>query len=108
MRDLPIFIEVMSPCLCENKVIRYEYSEVGFNFVHCACGGVISCKEIEDVEVKKPFDITNHEFSDAGIECCEIGGGVLTMHNPELTTNLLFDDAIAIAKAFGVTGEDLK
>ena len=64
--------------------------------------------ESSDVQIpSKHFDITKHEFSDTGIECCEVGGGVLTIHNPELTTNLLFDDAIAIAKALGVTREDL-
>ena len=108
MRELTVLMNVMPPCLCESKVIGYERNEDGLNITHCVCGGLISFTESEDVEVKKPFDITKHEFSDTGIECCEIGGGVLTIHNPELTTNLLFEDAIAIVKAFGVTGEDLK
>jgi len=58
----------------------------------------------------KPFDITKHEFSDS-------------IANPKAKLNLrstvtidVFDkwlmlnkqDAIAIAKALGVTGEDLK
>ena len=57
---------------------------------------------------KKPFDITKYEWSDSGIELCESKGGVLILHSPELTTNLVFDDAIAIAKTLGLTAEDLK
>ena len=57
--------------------------------------------------VVKASDITGYEFSDSGIEGCEIGGGVLTIYNPELTTNLDKDDVIAIAKALGVTSVDL-
>jgi hypothetical protein len=103
MRDLPIRIEVMPQCLCENKVIGYEYSEDGFNVTHCACGGVISCTESEGVEVKKPFDITKHEVSNhvTVLESGELGvfdsGWVIDKNT-----------AIAIAKALGVTGEDLK
>ncbi len=55
----------------------------------------------------KPFDITKYGFSDSGVECCEIGVGILTLYNPELTTNINKDDAIAIAKALGVAAEDL-
>ncbi len=116
MSDLPIRIEVMPPCLCESKVIGYEYIEAGFNVTHCACGGVMSCKEIEDVEVKKPFDITEHEFSDSDLSVVKSDGGTMwvDIENGSLdercnaSAMIIKQDAIAIAKALGVTGEDLK
>ena len=109
MSKLPICIEVMPPCLCENKVIGYEYNEDGFNVTHCACGGVISCTESEDVEVKNPFDITKHEFGDT-VQHFESDGFELSLYCVDgfRHIELYKDDAIAIAKALGVTGEDLK
>ena len=109
MRDLPILMDVMPPCLCESKVVGYEYNEDGFNVTHCACGGVISCTESEDVEVKKPFDITKHDFSDWEISSADFEYGEFTLRFFEVNAiHLNKQDAIAIAKALGVTGEDLK
>ena len=116
MSELPIRIEVMPPCLCENKVIGYEYNENGFNVTHCACGGVISCTESEDVEVKKPFDITKHEFSDDDLSVTKSDGGTMWIdieygnlgNRCSASALVIKQDAIAIARALGVTGEDLK
>ena len=58
--------------------------------------------------VIKPSVITSYKFSDSGIVGWDIGGGVLTIHNPELTTNLDKGDVIEITKALGVTADDLK
>lgn len=116
MSKLPICIEVMPPCLCENKVIGYEYNEDGFNITHCACGGVISCTESEDVEVKNTFDITKHEFSDCDFSVVKTEGSTLWVDieygylgdRCNASAILAKQDAIAIAKHFKLTGEDLK
>ena len=112
MIDLPTRIEAMPPCLCKSKVIGYEYSEDGFNVTHCACGGVISCTESEYVEVKKPFDITKHEFSDKDIRLSNLCESKIELAVDDCGIEHYFtlnkDDAIAIVKSLGVTGEDLK
>jgi len=66
----------------------------------------------------KPFDITKHEFSDPAwsINEIDVGQGYIDFYNHETCTDdgdadthvLDKDDAIAIAKALGVTGEHLK
>jgi len=66
----------------------------------------------------KPFDITKHEFSDPAwsINEIDVGQGYIDFYNHETCTDdgdadthvLDKDDAIAIAKALGVTGEYLK
>ena len=68
--------------------------------------------------IKKPFDITKHEFSDPAwsINEIDVGQGYIDFYNHETCTDdgdddthvLDKDDAIAIAKALGVTGENLK
>ena len=56
----------------------------------------------------KPFDITKHEFSDT-VGFVECDGSELTLNCTGCNyVELYKDDAIAIAKALGVTGEDLK
>lgn len=68
-------------------------------------------KRIDSDDVSKPFDITEDGLSDSDIEEVEVFDGNLRLH---LMANYLpyiehtKDDAIAIAKALGVTGEDLK
>ena len=69
-------------------------------------------------KTSKPFDITKHEFSDPAwsINEIDVGQGYIDFYNHETCTDdgdadthvLDKDDAIAIAKALGVTGEDLK
>lgn len=59
------------------------------------------------VSDEKPFDIAQHEFSDADVALhhCEFGELVLNVNFS--CAVLCKQDAIAIAKALGVTGEDL-
>ena len=63
--------------------------------------------------IKKPFDITKHDFSDFRIVDAEtsVNKRKLRLNFDNLDfhyADLSKDDAIAIAKALGVTGEDLK
>lgn len=54
--------------------------------------------------INKPFDITKHEFSDA-VGFVECDGSELTLScTGSNYVELYKDDAIAIAKALGVTG----
>jgi hypothetical protein len=56
---------------------------------------------------KKPFDISEHEFSDT-VGFVELANGELTLNCTGLNYIELYkDDAIVIAKVLGVTGEDL-
>lgn len=58
---------------------------------------------------KKPFDITKHEFSDWEISSADFEHDEFTLRFFEVNAiHLNKDDAIAIAMALGVTGEDLK
>ena len=61
--------------------------------------------------IRKPFDITKHEFSE-GLSIsnmCKLSVEVKFNNNDDSNyVPLHKDDVIAIAKALGVTGEDLK
>lgn len=67
------------------------------------------------IPVKEPFDISEHEFSDFSWSINQISVDFIEFYNHETYTDdgdaELFQvskmDAIAIAKALGVTGEDL-
>ena len=63
----------------------------------------------EDRLIVKPFDITKYEFGDT-IQHFESYGSELSLYCVDgfRHVELYKDDAIAIAKALGVTGEDLK
>lgn len=65
--------------------------------------------ERNSVVAKKPFDISEHEFSDsiAEIKAKSNAGSTITLDVFEKWITLNKPDAIAIAKALGVTGEDL-
>lgn len=58
----------------------------------------------------KPFDITQHEFSDAmaNLKAIKSESGDIVIRIGSSWIFLNKDDSIAIAKALGVTGEDLK
>jgi hypothetical protein len=70
--------------------------------------GYNPCLDDSDAPILK-FDISEHEFSDAEIECVPAEGNKLLLVNYSGDNSALLDkpDAIAIAKALGVTGEDL-
>ena len=53
------------------------------------------------------FDITKHEWSDTSIWDCHAGADEVQLENPELETNFEKLDAIALAKHFKLTAEDL-
>lgn len=58
---------------------------------------------------KKPFDITKHDFSDWEISSADFEYDEFTLRFFEVNAiHLNKDDAIAISKALGVAGEDLK
>ena len=62
------------------------------------------------VEIKrKPFDIGEYYFSSSNINGCIVDCGFLNLSFSVSERGCFFDkdDAIAIAKALGVTGEDL-
>ena len=63
----------------------------------------------ERPKLKKPFDISEHVFSDVEVECVPVDGNKLLLINyfGDNSAMLEKQDAIAIAKALGVTGEDL-
>lgn len=75
-------------------------------------------KRLAADDVQKPFDITKHEFSDLDLSMRidDVDRGVLTIKyfdnyhdlDDSADSTINKDDAIAIAKALGVTGEDLK
>ena len=61
---------------------------------------------------KKPFDISEHEFIDKWVRCAKLvdDGDYLRINIRNESFNTVIhnkQDAIAIAKALGVTGEDL-
>ena len=56
---------------------------------------------------EKPFDISEHEFSDEGLLDVRLASNRVIVDSELLTSSYSKDDAIAIAKALGVTGEDL-
>jgi hypothetical protein len=61
---------------------------------------------------KKPFDISEHEFIDKWVRCAKLvdDGDYLRINISNESFNTVIhnkQDAIAIAKALGVTGEDL-
>lgn len=108
MRELPEEIKLTPRCHCDVPVRGFEDVEYNFSIVYCRCGGLISAIPVSDVE---PFDITKHEFSD-GLSIsnmCKSSIEVAFDNNEDWNyVPLHKDDAIAIAKHFGVTAEDLK
>ena len=61
-----------------------------------------------ELKPKKPFNITKHEFGGT-VGFVECDGSELTLNCTGCNyVELYKDDAIAIAKSLGVTGEDLK
>ncbi len=57
----------------------------------------------------KPFDITKHEFSCSSFYSAELKGNAVILEGDYCVNyEINKDDSIAIAKALGVTGEDLK
>ena len=88
---------------------------------YCCCAGPMSedaaislqielnNKHKEELDKIKPFDISEYEFSDAiSIAGAEVKNGYLIIHkNSRSWDSYDKQDAIAIAKALGVTGEDL-
>lgn len=61
-------------------------------------------------ETVKPFDITKHEFSSVSVSCAFLDCDYLNFNFKSKVGGFFVgkDDAIAIATALGVTGEDLK
>lgn len=63
---------------------------------------------IEAVEINKPFDIAQHEWSDGDVALHHCGPEELVLNVNFRCAVLCKQDATAIAKALGVTAEDLK
>lgn len=85
---------------------------------YCVKTGVFSCIGVRQSRTskrakqvpKKHFDIAEHEFLESDIQLAEIVGGKLRLHL--MSGDLPYvdqskKDAIAIAKAMGVTAKDL-
>lgn len=61
------------------------------------------------VEIKRqPFDISKHEWSDDDVLVLRCSDRVIAFQNHDENVYLARFDAIAIAKHFGLTAEDLK
>lgn len=103
---------------CEYK--NALYSEIlGFMWREMLSTGI--CDRSEPLP-KKPFDISEHKFSDSKLNFDGFSDGALVLSAEyeqwvgdlngysleELPINVNKDDAIAIAKHFGLTAEDLK
>lgn len=85
--------------------------ETGYGYRASFTNGKINTFNKSDVEIvsKTPFGISEHEFSDsiAEIKAKANAGSTITLDVFEKWITLNKPDAIAIAKALGVTGEDL-
>ena len=85
--------------------------EVFSGYQVCYLNTAISSFSTSDVEIidVKPFDIGEYYFSSSNINGCIVDCGFLNLSFSVSERGCFFDkdDAIAIAKALGVTGEDL-
>ena len=81
---------------------------------HPTCDSCGSPRRIN--KTPKPFDITKHEFSDDDLSVTKSDGGTMWIdieycnlgNRCSASALVIKQDAIAIARALGVTGEDLK
>ncbi len=87
---------------CDSKFALYDKGR-GLMSPSEGCRGVCSESALLN---RKPFDITEHELFTSGILMKHKNGKDLYVNY--LMWKLDKDRAIAIAKALGVTGEDLK
>ena len=97
-------------CALDGQIIKERFC------VACAGGSVPDCGICDDKgyfvpEEAKPFDITKHEFFDGSI----LDAHIVDSIQPAVTLrilrgppiDLLLADAIALAKHFKITAEDL-
>ena len=106
MRELTEEIKSVPKCCCDVSVSGFEDVGYDFSIVYCQCGGLISAVPVDDAE---PFDITKYGFSCDSFYSITLIGGVIELEGEycvDYTINKY--DAIAIAKHFGLTEEDLK
>lgn len=71
----------------------------------------MSIKDNVYVAGEKPFDITQHEWSDItmqGYEAAKCANGSIILNGSSKSKVINKKDGIAIARALGVTAEDLK
>lgn len=107
----------------DNGTIQYESADLYVRFFKTTGRfGVEQCNKeygIAGVAIpRKPFDITKHEFGDTAWPVNEINPeqGYVEFFNQDTVTSdgdydghtIYKDDAIAVAKALGVTWDDLK
>ena len=107
MRELKEEIKSIPKCCCDVSVSGFEDIEYNFSIVYCQCGGLISAVPVDDAE---PFDITKHEWSDDALcfGCVDCEGDIeISCTDTDGEFYLAKHDAIAIAKHFGLTNEDL-
>ncbi len=102
---------------CNSSEIIFEsknqWMAIGFSFPFIKRGPfkhqskLTKCKSIPEFKAKS-FDITKHEFSDT-VQHVESDGCELSLYCVDgfRHVELYKDDAIAIAKALGVAGDDL-
>lgn len=65
-------------------------------------------RKIRKPIARKEFDIDKYEFSDIGIDRAAIEhGNVISLYNFEMRTSINKQDAIAMAKHFKLTADDL-
>ncbi|YP_010660120.1 hypothetical protein PP589_gp36 [Pseudoalteromonas phage HS5] len=95
----------------ESKIVTAESKQEAIKIAVPSSYKFISVRLMPIKKVKKPFDITKHEFSE-GLSIsnmCKLSVEVKFNNNDDSNyVPLHKDDVIAIAKALGVTGEDLK
>ncbi len=98
-----------------SKMMTIGMVERGENSI--SAGSYFSESEIQPIP-RKAFDVTRYEFGDSdwSINEIDINDGFIDFYNHETCTDdgdseshvITKDDAIAIAKALGVTAEDFK
>lgn len=70
---------------------------------------VVITEESKQEIIGNDFDITKHDFMDSAIDEVQCDGFTIELFDSsQQFTSLNKQDAIAIAKALGVTAEDLK
>lgn len=105
-------ISLFVPLTSDQPVIMYTSISRGIPSMHYL-GVEIKRKYAGGLYVyspKKPFDISENGLGDNDIDEVEIVDGTVRLHlmaNDLPYIELSKDDAISIAKALGVTGEDL-
>lgn len=93
--------------MCEISTVIDDSHE---SVIYCQCGGYLESVSSQHCKVE-PFDITQHEWSGDQVEGATVEDECLFIDDNDYdisTISIDRKDAIAIAKHFKLTAEDLK